>query len=120
MYMVDSLGRRGTLMISYPLQALWLFLLAGLGGKPNKTKTEKSTVAASFMLFSFSYNGRALEEIDALFATSFNPFRSQNIQLSDAERRIGELEGGKDFEDTVSAHDKDRHDDEHVSTSVKP
>ncbi|CAG2018187.1 unnamed protein product [Fusarium graminearum] len=176
MYMVDSLGRRGTLMISYPLQALWLFLLAGLGAKPNKTKTEKSTVAASFMLFSFSYNvspsmcpsawnvlwafvtnysipylianlhfgvgwvfggisalaliftfvflpetkGRALEEIDALFATSFNPFRSQNIQLSDAERRIGELEGGKDFEDTVSAHDKDRHDDEHVSTSVKP
>lgn len=43
-------------MISYPLQALWLFLLAGLGAKPNKTETEKSTVAASFMLFSFCYN----------------------------------------------------------------
>ncbi|EKJ77446.1 hypothetical protein FPSE_02319 [Fusarium pseudograminearum CS3096] len=195
MYMVDSLGRRKTLMISYPLQALWLFLLAGLGAKPNKTEAEKSTVAASFMLFSFSYNmgsasipyllgseipnsavrektqslgaawnvlwafvtnysipylianlhfgvgwvfggisalaliftfvflpetkGRALEEIDALFATAFNPFRPQNIEPSDAERRISELEGGKDFEDSILAHDKDGHDDKHVSTHVK-
>ncbi|KAM0492553.1 hypothetical protein ACHAP8_009908 [Fusarium lateritium] len=194
MYMVDSLGRRKTLMISYPLQALWLFLLAGLGAKPNKTETEKSTVAAAFMLFSFSYNmgsasipyllgseipnsavrektqslgaawnvvwafvtnysipyliadlhfgvgwvfggisalaliftfvflpetkGRALEEIDALFATAFNPFRPQNIQLSDAERRIGQLEGGKDFEDTVSINNEPGHNDDQVQVKT--
>ncbi|CAG1965224.1 unnamed protein product [Fusarium graminearum] len=196
MYMVDSVDRRGTLMISYPLQALWLFLLAGLGAKPNKTETEKSTVAASFMLFSFCYNmgsasipyllgseipntavrektqslgaawnvlwafvtnysipylianlhfgvgwvfsgisaltlmftffflpetkGRALEEIDALFASAFNPFRPQNIQPSDTERRIGELDGGKDFEESVLTPYEDRHDGKNVSAYLKP
>ncbi|CEI60068.1 unnamed protein product [Fusarium venenatum] len=194
MYMVDSVGRRKTLMISYPLQALWLFLVAGLGAKPSKTATEKSTVAAAFMLFSFFYNmgsasipyllgseipnsavrektqslgaawnvvwafvtnysipyliadlhfgvgwvfggisalaliftyfflpetkGRALEVIDALFATAFNPFRPQNIQLSDAERRIGQLEGGKSFEDTVSVNNEPGRNDDQVQVKT--
>lgn len=72
------------------------------------------------LTYVFSDQSRALEEIDALFATAFNPFRPQNIQQSDSERQIGELEGGKDFEDSVLAHDKDSHDDKHVSAYVKP
>ena len=43
-------------MTSYILQLLWLFLLAGLGGRSGKSEAEKNTVVAAFMLFSFSYN----------------------------------------------------------------
>lgn len=64
--------------------------------------------------------GRALEEIDALFASAFNPFRPQNIQPSDTERRIGELDGGKDFEESVLTPYEDRHDGKNVSAYVKP
>ncbi|KAF5026819.1 hypothetical protein F66182_1103 [Fusarium sp. NRRL 66182] len=177
MYLVDNLGRRYTLMISYALQALWLFVLAGVGSMTSKTTTERNTVVAAFMLFTLCYNmgsasipyllggeipnaalrektqslgtswnviwafvtnyiipymlsglhfgvgwvfggisafafvftffflpetkGRALEEIDAIFATSFNPFRPQNIPFSDAERRSGGLDGDKDLAGSI-------------------
>ncbi|TPX13777.1 uncharacterized protein E0L32_005721 [Thyridium curvatum] len=39
--------------------------------------------------------GRALEEIDAIFEVSFNPFRPSKIPWTDAERRVGQLEGEK-------------------------
>ncbi|RSL59922.1 hypothetical protein CEP54_007014 [Fusarium duplospermum] len=190
MYLVDNLGRRYTLMISYIFQSFWLFLLAGLGGKADKTTTEKNTIVAAFMLFAVWYNmgsasipyllggeiptsalrektqslgaswnviwafvtnfvipylirdlhfgvgwvfgsvsgvalfytffflpetkGRALEEIDAIFETPFNPFRPQNVHFSDPERRIGQLEGEKDADFSVSAH----HDDNNQSARV--
>ncbi|KAF5009431.1 hypothetical protein FDECE_4363 [Fusarium decemcellulare] len=180
MYLVDRLGRRYTLMVSYIFQAFWLFLLAGLGGKADKSMAEKNTVVASFMLFSFWYNmgsasipyllggeipnsalrektqslgaswnviwafvtnfvipylirdlhfgvgwvfgsvscvallftffflpetkGCALEEIDAIFETPFNPFRPQKVHFSDAERRVGQLEGEKDVDLSVSGY----------------
>ncbi|KAK5163897.1 uncharacterized protein LTR77_010291 [Saxophila tyrrhenica] len=56
MYMVDRLGRRWTLLISYSLQAFWMYLLAGLGERANKTGTQSNTIVAAFMLFAFSYN----------------------------------------------------------------
>lgn len=43
-------------MISYIFQSFWLFLLAGLGGKADKTPTEKNTIVAAFMLFAVWYN----------------------------------------------------------------
>jgi MFS transporter, SP family, sugar:H+ symporter len=39
--------------------------------------------------------GRALEEIDAIFEVPFNPFRPTAVNFRDAERRVGELEGEK-------------------------
>ncbi|KAJ3461155.1 hypothetical protein MRS44_009708 [Fusarium solani] len=191
MYLVDNLGRRYTLMTSYIFQSFWLFLLAGLGGKADKTATEKNTIVAAFMLFAVWYNmgsasisyllggeiptsalrektqslgaswnviwafvtnfvipylirdlhfgvgwvfgsvsgvalfytffflpetkGRALEEIDAIFETPFNPFRPQNVHFSNPERRIGQLEGEKDAELSVSAH----HDDKNRAAPVE-
>ncbi|KAI0016321.1 putative sugar transporter [Xylariomycetidae sp. FL0641] len=56
MYIIDKLGRRGSLMLSYFFQAFWMFLLAGLGSKNDRTPTQSNTVVAAFMLYSFSYN----------------------------------------------------------------
>ncbi|KAL1887659.1 hypothetical protein Sste5346_010054 [Sporothrix stenoceras] len=56
MYLVDSVGRRITLLQSYLFQAFWLFLLAGLGSKTVRSTTEDNTVVASFMLYAISYN----------------------------------------------------------------
>ncbi|KAJ5648791.1 hypothetical protein N7490_005163 [Penicillium lividum] len=56
MYMVDKIGRRSCLMISFFLQGLWMYLLAGIGELNHKTITEKNLVVAAFMLFGFSYN----------------------------------------------------------------
>ncbi|EXJ69785.1 uncharacterized protein A1O5_06856 [Cladophialophora psammophila CBS 110553] len=171
MYLVDKLGRRYSLMITYFFQAFWIYLLAGLGGMSHKSVTDKNTIVAAFMLYAFSYNmggasipyllgseipnaavrektqalgtswnviwafvtnfvipyminnihfgvgwvfgsisvlafvftflflpetkGRALEEIDAIFAVPFNPFRPAEIHYTDAERRVGQLEGEK-------------------------
>lgn len=58
MYLVDSVGRRITLLQSYLFQAFWLFLLAGLGSKTARSTTEDNTVVASFMLYAISYNVR--------------------------------------------------------------
>lgn len=40
--------------------------------------------------------GRALEEIDALFDQPYNPFRRDQVRFSDAERQVGKLEGGQE------------------------
>ncbi|KIX07460.1 uncharacterized protein Z518_02113 [Rhinocladiella mackenziei CBS 650.93] len=171
MYLIDTLGRRYTLMTTFFFQSTWIYLLAGLGGMANKTSTTKNAIVAAFMLYSFSYNmggasipyllgsevpnaavrektqalgaawnvvwafvtnfvipymiddihfgvgwvfgsisvlafvftlfflpetkGRALEEIDAVFAVAYNPFRAVDVRYSDAELRVGELEGEK-------------------------
>ncbi|KAH8810673.1 putative sugar transporter [Xylogone sp. PMI_703] len=178
MYFVDKIGRRYSLMITYCLQAFWIFLLAGLGGMRHKTVADKNTIVAAFMLYSFSYNmggasipyllgteipnaavrektqslgaawnvvwafatnfvipyminsihfgvgwvfggislvalvftflflpetkGRALEEIDAIFAVAYNPFRPAKIHFTDAERHVGQLEGEKDTARSIS------------------
>ncbi|KAH8896670.1 general substrate transporter [Thozetella sp. PMI_491] len=172
MYAVDKFGRRHTLLLSFFLQCFFMFLLAGLGEKDNRSPSENNMVVASFMLYAFFYNmggasipyllgseipnsalrektqslgaawnviwafvtnfaipyminsihfqvgwvfgvisflalvftffflpetkGYALEEIDAIFAVSYNPFRSFNPKLTDAERRVGQLEAEKD------------------------
>ncbi|KAJ5818353.1 hypothetical protein N7474_003944 [Penicillium riverlandense] len=56
MYMVDKLGRRNTLFITFFFQGLFMFLLAGIGEMAYKSSTENNTVVAAFMLYSFSYN----------------------------------------------------------------
>lgn len=39
--------------------------------------------------------GRALEEIDAIFEVRFNPFRPHHVPYSDAELRVGQAAAGK-------------------------
>lgn len=51
------------MMLSYGLQAFWMYMLAGLGEKSNKTPTESNAIVASFMLFSFSYNVSACPDV---------------------------------------------------------
>ncbi|CAK7204035.1 hypothetical protein SEUCBS139899_006786 [Sporothrix eucalyptigena] len=176
MYLVDTLGRRATLLQSYVFQALWLFILAGLGSKTVRTATQDNAIVASFMLFAVFYNlgsasipyllgaeipnaalrektqaigaswnvvwafvtnfiipyminsihfkvgwvfggisalalvftffflpetkALALEEIDALFSVSFNPFIKTDIPLTTVQRRIGYFEGEDDKDAT--------------------
>ena len=54
------------------------------------------------------FQGRALEEIDAIFKFPFNPFRSVQVQYTDAERRVGQLEGEKGRETLESVDHYDR------------
>ncbi|OJJ07360.1 hypothetical protein ASPVEDRAFT_56765 [Aspergillus versicolor CBS 583.65] len=56
MVLVDRLGRRYTLFLSYSLQALWMYVLAGLGGMAHPTTTSRNTIVASFMLYTIFYN----------------------------------------------------------------
>ncbi|KAL9476293.1 hypothetical protein ACSS6W_006134 [Trichoderma asperelloides] len=56
MYAVDKFGRRATLLLSFFLQGFFMFLLAGLGQKDGKTRSESDMVVASFMLYAFFYN----------------------------------------------------------------
>ncbi|CAK7199498.1 hypothetical protein SEUCBS139899_002178 [Sporothrix eucalyptigena] len=169
MYLVDVFGRRPALLQSFFFQAFWMFLLAGLGSKSNRSESQNNTVVASFMLYAFFYNmggaslpyllgaevpnaalrektqsigaswnvvwafvtnfvipyminsihfkvgwvfggiacvalvftylflpetkGRSLEEIDALFAVPFNPFRETTVIPTAEQRFIGHLEG---------------------------
>ena len=56
--------------------------------------------------------GRALEEIDAIFEVRFNPFRPNNVPYTDAELRVGQAEGercqiGRD-EKSMEATKKER------------
>ncbi|KAI1359355.1 putative sugar transporter [Xylaria arbuscula] len=164
MYLVDKVGRRYTLLTTFFFQGLWIFVLAGVGSKTNKSQTELNAVVAAFILYWFSYNmggasipyllggelpaaavrektqslgaawnvlwafasnfsipylikalkfqigwvfgsialtafvftffvlpetkGLPLEEIDAVFAKPYNPFRSQHTPLSDAKSNV--------------------------------
>ncbi|KAJ4357761.1 uncharacterized protein N0V89_002337 [Didymosphaeria variabile] len=87
MFMGDKFGRRNTLMFFYAFQCLWMFLLAGLGAKANKTATESNMVVSSFMLYGVFYNiggasipyllgtelpNAALREKTQAFGTSWN------------------------------------------------
>ncbi|KAI5460119.1 putative sugar transporter [Mariannaea sp. PMI_226] len=56
MYLVDTVGRRYSLIASYFFQAFWMYLLAGLGQKAHHSPTESGVIVASFMLFSVSFN----------------------------------------------------------------
>lgn len=56
MYIIEYLGRRPLFLLSAAMQALFMFLLAGLGAKKTRTETENRTIVAAFMLFTFSYN----------------------------------------------------------------
>ncbi|KAF2994218.1 hypothetical protein E8E14_001820 [Neopestalotiopsis sp. 37M] len=56
MYFVDKIGRRYMLLLSYILQAFFMYLLAGLGQINGKTSSESNMIVAAFMLFSFFYN----------------------------------------------------------------
>ncbi|KAL4875673.1 general substrate transporter [Aspergillus karnatakaensis] len=170
MYLVDNLGRRYTLILSYVLQALWLYLLAGLGEHVVVGGALKNTIVASFMLYMVSYNiggaaipyllgaeipnatlrektqslgaawnviwafvtnfvipymmadmdafrvgwvfgsvavvalvytffflpetkGRTLEEVDAIFAVPFNPFRQAEVYYRDNDRASNSSKG---------------------------
>jgi MFS transporter, SP family, sugar:H+ symporter len=44
------------LLLSYILQAFFMYLLAGLGQINGKTSSESNMIVAAFMLFSFFYN----------------------------------------------------------------
>ncbi|BCS28345.1 sugar porter family MFS transporter [Aspergillus puulaauensis] len=56
MALVDRLGRRYTLFLSYSLQTLWMYVLAGLGGLAHATTASRNTIVASFMLYTVFYN----------------------------------------------------------------
>ncbi|KAL2839000.1 general substrate transporter [Aspergillus pseudoustus] len=56
MYFIDKLGRRYTFFISYIFQALWMYVLAGLGAQSNPSTTTRNTIVAAFMLYQLFYN----------------------------------------------------------------
>ncbi|KAL2831559.1 general substrate transporter [Aspergillus cavernicola] len=56
MTLIDRLGRRYTLFISYAFQALWMYVLAGLGENAQPSAVERNTIVAAFMLYQVSYN----------------------------------------------------------------
>ncbi|KAL4985722.1 general substrate transporter [Aspergillus falconensis] len=56
MFLVDKLGRRYTFFISYIFQALWMYVLAGLGAQPQPSSTARNTIVAAFMLYQLFYN----------------------------------------------------------------
>ncbi|CAK7213515.1 hypothetical protein SBRCBS47491_001826 [Sporothrix bragantina] len=59
------------------------------------------------LVFTFCFlpetKGRALEEIDAIFSVSFNPFKPNNVPLTEEQRRIGRLEGEDDMDAKIGA-----------------
>ncbi|KAL4790587.1 general substrate transporter [Aspergillus venezuelensis] len=56
MYFIDRLGRRYMFIMSYAFQALWMYVLAGLGAQANPSTTTKNTIIAAFMLYQFFYS----------------------------------------------------------------
>ncbi|KAL1406152.1 hypothetical protein Q8F55_007836 [Vanrija albida] len=56
MLLLDTVGRRPLLMASFFGQSLFLFLLAGVGGLHNKTRTMREACVAFFMLYGVSYS----------------------------------------------------------------
>ncbi|GKZ43701.1 hypothetical protein AbraIFM66951_005177 [Aspergillus brasiliensis] len=56
MYFVDKLGRRRTLFISFSFQALWMYVMAGLGEHKYLNAMQKDTIVAVFMLYQVFYN----------------------------------------------------------------
>ncbi|KAJ5983457.1 hypothetical protein N7481_005556 [Penicillium waksmanii] len=56
MCFIDKLGRRYTLFMSYAFQALWMYVLAGLGGVAHPTAASRDAIVAAFMLYQLFYN----------------------------------------------------------------
>ncbi|KAJ5756262.1 hypothetical protein N7533_005805 [Penicillium manginii] len=56
MCFIDNLGRRYTLLMSYAFQALWMYVIAGLGGVSHPTTTSRNAIVAAFMLYQLFYN----------------------------------------------------------------
>lgn len=56
MLLLDTIGRRPLLLASFFGQSLFLFLLAGVGGKHEKPQPMRDGCVAFFMLFSVSYS----------------------------------------------------------------
>lgn len=52
---VDAIGRRPLMFTGGSLMALFMFLIAGIGGKANPTQADKNVVIASVILFGTSY-----------------------------------------------------------------
>ncbi|CAK7199019.1 hypothetical protein SEUCBS139899_001687 [Sporothrix eucalyptigena] len=65
------------------------------------------SVLALFFAFFFlpETKDRVLEEIDAIFTVPFNPFKPSRVPYTDAELRIGRLEGEKRPDDAKMAND---------------
>lgn len=42
--------------MSYAFQALWMYVLAGLGGVAHPTAVSRDTIVAAFMLYQLFYN----------------------------------------------------------------
>lgn len=56
MLSIDRVGRKWLLWISGSLQALFMFLLAGIGSRSTKSGSQKQLIVASLMLYTISYN----------------------------------------------------------------
>ncbi|CAG8282028.1 unnamed protein product [Penicillium salamii] len=56
MCFIDRLGRRYTLFMSYAFQALWMYVLAGIGGLSHQTPASQNSIVAAFMLYQLFYN----------------------------------------------------------------
>ncbi|KKK25375.1 hypothetical protein P175DRAFT_0521539 [Aspergillus ochraceoroseus IBT 24754] len=52
---IDGIGRRPLLIIGGFLQAVFLFTVGGLGTISHRSQTQKNSLVASLMLFSFAY-----------------------------------------------------------------
>ena len=57
MFLIDTTGRRSLLIWGAALQALFLFIMAGLGNKPNPSKADADGLVASVMLFNLAFSG---------------------------------------------------------------
>ncbi|KAK2763691.1 hypothetical protein FQN54_009307 [Arachnomyces sp. PD_36] len=57
MFLIDTTGRRSLLIWGAVLQALFLFVMAGLGGKESPSKADADGLVASVMLFNLSFSG---------------------------------------------------------------
>jgi hypothetical protein len=42
--------------MSYAFQALWMYVIAGLGGVSHPTTTSRNAIVAAFMLYQLFYN----------------------------------------------------------------
>lgn len=57
MFLIDTTGRRNLLIWGAVLQALFLFVMAGLGNKSNPSKSDADGLVASVMLFNLAFSG---------------------------------------------------------------
>ena len=99
----NSAVREKTAALGTSLNVVWAFvtnfvipyMLAALTFKVGWIFGAISLCAVAYTFFYLpETKGRALEEIDAIFERPYNPFKKQEIVISEAARRVGELEAG--------------------------